>query len=851
MFHIMLLLVYITTPRVAAWPEDDAWSPIMRSGAPLSDISGDNLGHNPVVDLLGESTESEAAAFWFADDTNVYFRLRVATDPEFATDPWSSSTMSPGSWGILLDTDGDPSAYEYSLAVGGEDITFSLMANTLDQKDGVADYAEDILLTFHFKDVKERLRSEPAGTSLDGDDDWFLDLYIERQELASVDVLHDSDVFQVVVATSSDSSPQMLDADICAFDDSDGLGSIADGLSDPMSLDEDGDGLLWFAEEDAGTDPLDADTDDDGLLDGAEYAAGTDPLSCDSDGDGLTDGLESGVQTAHADTDTDAGCFTADSDPSTTTDPTVADTDGGGVTDGAEDRDGDGAVDEWETSPLSAEDDADLDSDGVPDALESLCGGSDSDDADGDGIEDTNEGMEDTDMDGVPDFCDTDSDDDGIPDVDEGEGDTDDDGIPDFRDTDSDDDGIPDADEGTVDSDCDDEPAFQDSNETDGPCGDPDGDGLDNEAEAACGTDPSNPDSDGDGTLDADDDCPTAAPGDTGRSQDSGHPRYNNGRFSGGCEGCSQSPVRSPWALLPLAALLLLRRRRRAFRWLAATLFTSSLLSVSTANAQDLNVQAYRPVVGEPVFTSLWDSVATTDGPSLAVITNYANDPFVYRYTDPGMSEEHIIWHLITSNLLAGYSLSSKHFIGRKAAFVFLIIPMYFSGGLIPTYIAVTRWYGLFNSRLALILPTAVSMFYVIVFRNIISYRIPRDVLDSAEMDGAGDFTVLFRILVPLMFPVIAAFTIFSAVAYWNMWFEVLIYIQDRAKWTLQFLLKVQISDASAISRDSTMSAEETEVTPQNLQMAALLLSIAPVVTIYPFLQRFFIHGVLVGAVKG
>ena len=275
---------------------------------------------------------------------------------------------------------------------------------------------------------------------------------------------------------------------------------FGEGWSDDINIDDDGDALNSLEEHSYGTVSDDGDCDDDGILDGIEVLQGTNPLECDTDADGLTDGLEQGITSPSV--YTEEGCFVGDRQPSTTTDPLLSDSDGGGLSDGEEDRDQDGLIDQWETDPMDPSDDLDDDEDGILDAVEDRCAAGFSDDADGDGLIDIVEGWLDTDEDGTPNFCDEDDDNDGIPSSVEGSTDWDGDGIINAYDTDSDDDGILDSDESIHDTDCDDNPSWLDDNPDDGPCSDSDLDGLLNSEEEACGTDPFNPDTDGDGILD-------------------------------------------------------------------------------------------------------------------------------------------------------------------------------------------------------------------------------------------------------------------------------------------------------------------------------------------------------------
>ncbi|WP_308639489.1 carbohydrate ABC transporter permease [Paenibacillus silvisoli] len=201
--------------------------------------------------------------------------------------------------------------------------------------------------------------------------------------------------------------------------------------------------------------------------------------------------------------------------------------------------------------------------------------------------------------------------------------------------------------------------------------------------------------------------------------------------------------------------------------------------------------------------------------------------------------------------LAAAYALSHKHLIGKRIVFSYLLIPMFFNGGLIPTYLLVNR-IGLNDSYLALILPSICSIFYIIVFKNAID-QLPKELQESAEIDGCGEGRMMVRIILPLVLPMAMAFTVFSAVAYWNEWFGVLLYIRDKSMWTLQYQLRdILISSELVDSKTRNLLADRAvKVHPENLKMAALMITILPIVVIYPFVQTYFIHGQFVGAVKG
>lgn len=618
------ILLLSLTPALA-WPEEAAWSPLLRASVPLADPTGDWTA--PAGDLLGD--EEDPALAWGADASTLYLRLRVAADP--ATAPGTTA------WGVLIETDGDPSTWDVSLAAGTDGAHLVLCRNTT--PDGTGQAADPCdTVTWESDDALSqgwtRLEVTDDGTA-------WVDLAVDLALIT--DLVGPTTPLRLTAATASTDAPHALDADLAGHDGTTGSPVLTDGLSDPVILDEDQDGLALPAEEWTWSDPTDADTDDDGLLDGPEAALGTDPTDCDSDGDGLPDGLEAGLITVTEATDLESGCYTPDPDPSTTTDPALPDTDGGGLPDGIEDRDLDGALDPWETDPSDPADDLDADTDGIPDALEALCGG-DLADCDGDTIPDAEDGLSDPDADGLPGFCDPDSDGDGLADGVEGTGDTDEDGIADLHDTDADGDGTLDAEEGTADPDGDGSPAFQDSLDEDGPLADPDGDGRPNGDEAACGTDPSDADSDDDGVTDGDDDCFLAGP-DTGWTEE-GRPLDKS------C-GCAVSPVEGSLLLPSLLCALALARRRR--RRVAATLLAVPFGAADAAElGEGLDAQLFDPSPGETSFLQVPDSAIGPDGPSARILGNYAYRPLEVRTGTA--NADTLITHLATVDVQAAWT---------------------------------------------------------------------------------------------------------------------------------------------------------------------------------------------------
>ncbi|CAM3553042.1 carbohydrate ABC transporter permease [Occultella aeris] len=201
---------------------------------------------------------------------------------------------------------------------------------------------------------------------------------------------------------------------------------------------------------------------------------------------------------------------------------------------------------------------------------------------------------------------------------------------------------------------------------------------------------------------------------------------------------------------------------------------------------------------------------------------------------------------LTVSSMLA-YALTRSALPGRRLITMLLIFSLFFNPGIIPMYLAVQQ-FGLLDSLAALIVPTCLNAFNVIVLRAFFS-NLPTDVLEAAEIDGASEFTMLARIVLPLSKAALAVIGLFYAVGYWNAFFSALLYINDPKLWPLQLVLRSYVTNDNQIgSADLASGILPAQVT---LQMAILVVSIVPIVCVYPFLQRHFAKGALTGAVKG
>jgi multiple sugar transport system permease protein/putative aldouronate transport system permease protein len=204
---------------------------------------------------------------------------------------------------------------------------------------------------------------------------------------------------------------------------------------------------------------------------------------------------------------------------------------------------------------------------------------------------------------------------------------------------------------------------------------------------------------------------------------------------------------------------------------------------------------------------------------------------------------------LAGSTMLA-YSLSRPGSFGQRPILMIVLFSILFSPGLIPNYLVVKQ-FGLLDSLFALILPTAISGFNVIVLRSFFM-GIPDSVLDSARIDGAGDFRIFWSIVLPLSRAVLAVVGLFYAVGYWNAFFNAMLYISDTAKWPLQLVLRTYVINNTELSSGDLGGAAADQLPPQeSIQMAILVVSLVPILIVYPFLQRHFAKGMLTGAVKG
>jgi putative aldouronate transport system permease protein len=206
----------------------------------------------------------------------------------------------------------------------------------------------------------------------------------------------------------------------------------------------------------------------------------------------------------------------------------------------------------------------------------------------------------------------------------------------------------------------------------------------------------------------------------------------------------------------------------------------------------------------------------------------------------------------VTLTLTAGYALSRSDLVGR-GGFTFLIVfTMFFSGGLIPTYLVVKQL-GMLDTVWAMVLPNAVSAFNVIVARTFFQSTIPKELLEAAVTDGCSNTRFFLRIALPLSLPIVAVLTLFSAVGHWNSYFPALIYLNRDELMPLQIVLRniliaSQVSDS--IVGDMASSADQQR-TVDIVKYGIIIVACLPVLVLYPFLQKYFVSGVMIGSLKG
>ncbi len=240
-----------------------------------------------------------------------------------------------------------------------------------------------------------------------------------------------------------------------------------------------------------------------------------------------------------------------------------------------------------------------------------------------------------------------------------------------------------------------------------------------------------------------------------------------------------------------------------------------------------INVESYKMVFRDP-----------------QILTGYRNT-IVYTVLGTAVS--------IILTVLAAYPLSRKDFSGRKFFTIMLAITMFFSGGLIPTFLLMSNTLHLLDTIWVMILPGAISVWNVIIVRTYFQTSIPPELSEAAMVDGCSDFKLLVRVILPLSMPVLAVMILFYGVAHWNSFFDALIYLSNKELFPLQLILR-SILVQNTMSEDMVAEVDSLanrQVMAETIKYALIVVASAPIIAVYPFLQKYFVKGIMVGAIKG
>jgi putative aldouronate transport system permease protein len=241
---------------------------------------------------------------------------------------------------------------------------------------------------------------------------------------------------------------------------------------------------------------------------------------------------------------------------------------------------------------------------------------------------------------------------------------------------------------------------------------------------------------------------------------------------------------------------------------------------------KDFNLQAYARVFqNQNIMNGYWNTIMyTVAGTALNLVLTVA----------------------------AAYPLSRKDMKGRNVMMMYLVFTMFFSGGLIPTYLII-KGMGIMNTFWVIILPNAVSVFNIVIMRTFFQSTIPIEVQEASIMDGCSNMSLLLRIVLPLSMPVIAVMILFYSVGHWNAYFNALIYLSDRDKYPLQIILReilIQNEMQEMMELNNETSTQQA-LLAATIKYAVIIVTNLPVLLLYPFLQRYFVKGVMIGAIKG
>ncbi len=200
--------------------------------------------------------------------------------------------------------------------------------------------------------------------------------------------------------------------------------------------------------------------------------------------------------------------------------------------------------------------------------------------------------------------------------------------------------------------------------------------------------------------------------------------------------------------------------------------------------------------------------------------------------------------------VISAYPLSKPNLKGHRLVMGMILFTMFFNGGMIPNYVLI-RTLGLNNKIWALILPGCISAFNLILMKNFIKVTVPESLEEAAKIDGANDLCILGSVVFPLLKPAVATMVVFCAVGYWNSYFTAMLYVTDRKLWPLTLVLReLVVEDTSAVSPVTQMLTSQNRSHTFTLKMAAIVITIIPILIVYPFMQKYFVKGISLGSVK-
>jgi putative aldouronate transport system permease protein len=266
------------------------------------------------------------------------------------------------------------------------------------------------------------------------------------------------------------------------------------------------------------------------------------------------------------------------------------------------------------------------------------------------------------------------------------------------------------------------------------------------------------------------------------------------------------------------------------------------LVFVLSASFSDARLIYQNPIV-------LWPKGFTLEGYKTVFensdIWNGYKNTFVYTILGTFVN--------ILMTVLGAYPLSRKDFYGRNLFTFFFVFTMFFNGGLIPTYLVIQSL-GMINTVWVMVIPMAISVYNLIIMRTYFQTRIPEELQESAKIDGCSNIRLLIKIVLPLSTPIIAVMVLFYAVGHWNSYFHALIYLSDRTRYPLQLvlreiLLRSEMESMLNIATDEAYA--ERMMSRESIKYAVVAVASIPMLILYPFLQKFFKEGIMVGALKG